>query len=229
MTASLYNRLDGGGRLLKEPIADVVGSHVRARGHRFDHAFEWCAGLGEMGFELLKRDLVERLTLADINPQAMAVSHCIGEAMGHGDNVLHFVSDNLDRVPRDLRFDLVIGNPPNYCNLQPGHPAGAMMARDLRPNDRGWCVHERFFQTIGDHLASNAVLLIQEVEPFARDVFISGHCYDRRPEPPIDTFDRMTRADGLHIEECTPLIEVGDVTSYLLTIRRQTKRKNGDF
>jgi len=223
MAASLYNRLDGGGRLLKEPIADVVAAHVRARGRRFGHAFEWCAGLGEMGFELLERDLVERLSLADINREAMAVSDCIGEAMGRGDEVRHFVSDNLDSVPRDLQFDLVIGNPPNYCNLQPGHPAGAMMARDLRPSDRGWRVHERFYQTIGDYLTGDAVLLIQEVEPFARDVFIVGQCYDRRPEPPIDTFDRMTRAAGLHIEDCTPLIQVGEVTSYLLTIRKLIK------
>jgi len=52
-----------------------------------------------------------------------------------------YTSDNFAAIPKTEKFDLVVANPPNYCNLNPAHPLYERFKDDLRPNDRGWKIH----------------------------------------------------------------------------------------
>jgi methylase of polypeptide subunit release factors len=207
--------LDGYGNYLKQPFVDAV----RHLDRKFASAFEWCSGIGVIGMELLRQNLCERLCLADINPRAIEIAREIAARDELQDRIDFFVSDNMVAVPNTFRFDLVVSNPPNYFNVQKENPWGALLFNDLRPNDRGWQIHRRFYSTIRPYLLPDAVLLIQEVEPYKTEVYIRHTSpYDIREEPPIETFQRMTEENGLKIVETRPFVETPGVSMYLLKI-----------
>jgi hypothetical protein len=167
---------------------------------RFGCAFEWCAGPAFIGFSLLAEGLIDRLCLADINPGAIEYARRTVHLNGLQDRVSLYVSDNMDDIPRNELFDLVVGNPPNYYAINPAHHDYHWLAGDLRPNDPGWRIHGRFYQQIGQHLRPNAYLLIEEVEPFDVRVNVpkgNAIAWDIRPEAPIGVFTKMIREAGL--------------------------------
>src|SRR3954467_4779077 len=68
--------LDGGGMTFGQQYLEVI----REKLGRVGHAFEYCAGPGFIGFSLLANGLCDKLTLADINPEAVkAVRATIAE------------------------------------------------------------------------------------------------------------------------------------------------------
>jgi methylase of polypeptide subunit release factors len=213
-------KFDGAGSVLKTPFVEAV----RRLGRTFEHGFEWCSGMGEIGYAVLGAGLCRQLCLADINPAPLQVAKEIALREGLEKNVRIFQGDNMDAVPQKLRFDLVVANPPNYYNVQKDHPAGALWYKDLRPNDRGWQIHEKFYAAIRSYLAPDAVMLIEEIEPFRKEVHVSVEGkrsdvpYDIRDEVPMDTFDSMTRRNGLKIVDVDVLWDFGDIKSYVLKI-----------
>lgn len=190
MEASIRSEFDGGGSILKSFFVD----EVRKTGRIFNRAFEWCAGMGEIGKALLDAGLCKTLVLADINHKALMLAP---------KEATIYVSDNMKSIPDDERFDLVVSNPPNYFNIQKSHPMGKIFYDDLRPNDRGWEIHKEFYRTIKKYLAPGAVLLIHEVQPFESKVYMDHPTpYDIRDEPPITSFMSMIRQAGLRYEGC---------------------------
>ena len=119
--------LDGGGRHMSYFFVNHISKQI-ANGHRYRHVFEWCSGPGFIGFALLAQGLCQRICLADVNADAIACARKTAEENGLLDKVDLFVSDNLTSVPSDLRFDLVVSNPPNYYGLNPRHPVYAKMS-----------------------------------------------------------------------------------------------------
>lgn len=218
-TPYVREKLDGFGSVLKYPFAAAV----ERLGRRFESAFEWCSGIGEIGMTLLRKDLCARLCLADINPEAIRIAREIAVRDGLAEKIDFFVGDNMSAVPDSFRFDLVVANPPNYFNIQEAHPLGKIYAHDLRPNDRGWKLHEKFYATIGSYLLPGAVMLIEEVEPYKKEVFFphpSGYAgpYDVRDEVPMKVFERMTAKNGFRIEDVSLLTEATGVSLYALKI-----------
>jgi len=189
-SAPLVNEFDGGGSFMKPLFVEAV----RRTGRTFDRVFEWCAGMGEIGFALLDAGLCKSLCIADINPKALSLAR-------PGATV--YVSDNMKSIPEHERFDLVVANPPNYYNVQKSHPIGKLMYDDLRPNDRGWKIHKEFYRTIRRYLTPGALLLIHEVQPYDLEVYIDhGSPYDVREEVPINSFKEMIADGGLNYEDC---------------------------
>lgn len=220
-TPGVREKLDGFGSVLKYPFVSAVEGLNR----HFESAFEWCSGIGEIGMALLKNDLCGRLCLSDINSDAIKIAQEIAIRDHLEKKIDFFVGDNMRSIPHYFKFDLVVANPPNYFNIQTDHPYGKIYAHDLRPNDRGWKLHEKFYATIGRFLLPGAVMLIEEVEPYKKEVFFhhpSGYTgpYDIRDELPIDTFARMTEKNGLRIEDVSLLTQTNDISLYLLKITR---------
>ena len=196
----LENEFDGGGSFLKYPFVEAV----RGAGRKFNRVFEWCAGMGGIGFALLDAGLCKSLCIADINPRALSLAR-------PGATV--YVSDNMKSIPDHERFDLVVGNPPNYFNVQASHPMGKLLYTDLRPNDRGWEIHKEFYKTIRKFLTPGALLLIHEVQPYDLEVYIDHDSpYDVREEVPISSFKEMIADGGLNYEDCIFLAGI----SYLI-------------
>ena len=185
--------LDGGGRSL----APVF--HSALEGRKFKRCFEWCAGPAWIGLWLLENGVCEELVTGDINPAAVEMVNLTIAATGA--NVIAILSDNMDKV--DGKFDLVVGNPPNYCNIQSSHLFGHLR-NDLRPSDVEWNIHRDFYANIREHLADGAELWVSEVEPFQAEVHILGQMYDKRPQLPIVEFMDMMAIGGLRLEKVLP-------------------------
>jgi len=187
--------LDGGGRALA-PVFQAA-----LKGRKFKRCLEWCAGPAWIGFWLLETGVVEELVTVDINPKATEMVEATAAASGYP--VTSYTSDNLREVPKHESFDLVVSNPPNYCNIQPSHPMG-YLRDDLRPSDLDWKAHRDFYREIGGHLNKGAEIWISEVEPFKTQVYVGGHLYEQRFTLPIIAFLDMITDGGLLLEKVSP-------------------------
>ena len=189
-TIEFTPELNGGGTILA-PIFEKVLS-----GKKFNTAFEWCAGPAWIGMWLLENNICKTLVTGDINQKT--INFVQKSAKKHGYDVRSYISDNLKQISKDEKFDLVISNPPNYCNIQRSHPFG-FMRDDLRPSDVDWKIHKDFYNNIGKHLNKNAVMFISEIEPYSKEVYFIDELYDKRSEIPIKEFKKMIESNNLKI------------------------------
>ena len=155
--------LNGGGPVLA-PIFEKVLS-----GRKFDTVFEWCAGPAWIGMWLLENNICKKLITGDINKKT--IDFVKKSAKKHNYNVKTYHSDNLKSIPKEEKFDLVVSNPPNYCNIQKSHHLG-FLRNDLKPSDIEWKAHKDFYNNIGEYLNDNAVMYISEVEPYRQNIYI---------------------------------------------------------
>ena len=187
--------LDGCGPILA-PIFEELLS-----GKKFNTAFEWCAGPAWIGMWLLENNICNTLVTGDINKET--ISYVDKSAKKHGYNVRSYHSDNLKQIPKEEKFDLVIANPPNYCNIQEDHVLG-YLRHDLRPSDIDWKIHKDFYNNITKHLTDDAVMFISEIEPYSKNVYFNDALYDERPEIPMKDFKKMVSSNNLKIIDEIP-------------------------
>jgi len=98
----------------------------------------------------LKEGICKRLTLADINPGAIA---CIKKTLhenGLRDKVEVYESDNLKGLPKSSKFDLVVGNPPNIYAVHPSLEESPTNL--LKTCDPGWKINRDFFTNVPKYL-----------------------------------------------------------------------------
>jgi methylase of polypeptide subunit release factors len=183
-TCTVYYRpdLDGGGRTFGQ---DVV-RFTRERLGPVHHVLEWCAGPGFIGLSLLANGLCTRLTLCDINADAVATAVKSVRRNGLDDRVEVFRADCLDGVP-PRRVDLVVANPPHVC----GERRFPKFGPEILYRDPGWAAHRRFYGAVGRYLAPGADVLIQENSLF------SGP----------DDFAAMIEDAGLALVEAAPSVD----------------------
>lgn len=212
-----YSReLDGDGRSMATMFVEFIKDNYKDK-LPFDCCYEWCSGPGFIGFALLAENICKHLVLADINPKAVDVAKRTIKQNGLSDKVSVYLSDNLKEIPKKHKFDLVVSNPPNYYCLNPLHPSYESLSGDLRPNDPVWKIHKEFYRTIGEFLNEDAVLCIEEVDPFATKCFMPNtdenkplwgpEPFDLRPRPPIIDFREMINAAGLTFDRVVKLPE----------------------
>ena len=202
--------LNGGGPLLAPIFAKILS------GRKFDTAFEWCAGPAWIGMWLLENNICKTLVTGDVNEKT--ISFVQKTANKHGYDVRSYVSDNLKQIPKSEKFDLVISNPPNYCNIQRSHQVG-YLRDDLRPSDIGWKIHKDFYNNIGEYLNKDSEMFISEVEPYTKNFYIDGELYDKRSEIPMKDFKEMVKSNNLKIVKKIPYTWDG-IDCYILKIEQ---------
>ncbi|MEE8360252.1 MAG: class I SAM-dependent methyltransferase [Candidatus Omnitrophota bacterium] len=152
-------RLDGGGMGFGQEYLQVV----KEKFGKIGHVFELCAGPGFIGFSLLANGLCDRLTLADINPEACKACEDTIKKNNLQDRVSVYLSDCLDSIPQDEKWDLVVSNPPHWATLEDAkHEEGTADKKDIKKFDLGLEIHKRFYKGIRKHLKSNGSILLQE-------------------------------------------------------------------
>jgi Methyltransferase small domain len=114
--------------------------------------FEFCAGPGYIGYSLLEAGWCESLALSDINPNAVSSARFTAAHNALEDRVDVYVSDVLDQIPADERWDLVVANPPHFPRAK----------TDLRHYDPSWEMHRRFYATVGRHMNPRGLVLMVE-------------------------------------------------------------------
>lgn len=224
VSVGYFEHLDGDGRSMAEAFVEMLKANFSDR-IPFDCCYEWCSGPGFIGFAVLAAGLCKRLVLADINIEAVKLAKQTVINNGLENQVTVYHSDNLKSIPKDEMFDLVVSNPPNYYCLNPQHPSYARLAGDLRPNDPEWSIHRDFYAHIANHLNEDAVLCIEEVDPFASKCFMPNagensplwgpEPFDIRPREPILDFREMIAQGGLCFDQ-TIILPHSDVPIHVL-------------
>lgn len=126
---------------------------------RCDRLFEFCAGPGYIGYNLLANGFCEHLVLADINPVAVEAAKYTAKFNGIEHRVTTYVSDCLSQIPADERWDMVVGNPPT---LLPGGRED-----DILSNDPDWKVHKSFYASIKRFMKPGGHVMMVEDRGFS--------------------------------------------------------------
>ena len=149
-------QLNGGGSLYAYEFVHVVSQKIG----KVEHVFEYCAGPGFIGFCLLANNLCDRLTLADVNPEAIEAIHETIKINNLQNKVTVYQSDCLDAISKNEKWDLVVSNPPwlPYGDDRPGK----QKSRNLILHDPGNRVHKKFYQDINKFLNPNGSIFFLE-------------------------------------------------------------------
>ncbi len=143
--------LDGGGRGIGQQNVYAVKKLFG----RVDRIHEFCAGPGFIGFALLAEGLCNTLCLSDVNPLAIEAVNETIRINGLEDRVNVYLSDVLEGIPEDEKWDLVVANPPHQNMSQEG-------GRRLRAADPGWRLHKKFYACVRRFLKPNGSCLMWE-------------------------------------------------------------------
>lgn len=161
--------LDGGGLQFRDDLIRVVKEHGKPS---YNHGFEWCAGFGVLGYEMLGLGFCNRLTFSDYYDPAIEV--CLDNAkMNNLSNYVDgYVTPTISGLPKHLKFDLVVSNPPHCVDysefvtglVEQGNPSNP----DIVVNsarlcvDQDWSVHREFFENIKEYLTTDADIFLIE-------------------------------------------------------------------
>ncbi len=150
----LFDRPDlhGGGLALGGEFVRVLLELGIKRANR---AFEFCAGPGYIGYNLLANGFCETLALADVNPVAVEAAKKTAEFNSLTDRVSVYHSDILQDIPAAERWDLVVGNPPHFLQA-------ARNERDLRTIDPEWQIHRAFYLGVKAHMKPESAVIMVE-------------------------------------------------------------------
>ena len=142
----------GGGDSFGQEFLTVIKDKL---GH-IEHLCEFGAGPGYIGFSLLAHGLCDRLTLLDVNPDAVELCKKTIAANHLEDKVTVYLSDCFDGVPESEQWDLIVSNPPHYPSTIEERK------KDIKKYDNDWEVHKKFYQGVGKHLKPKGSILFQE-------------------------------------------------------------------
>ncbi|WP_185921642.1 methyltransferase [Streptomyces sp. WAC06614] len=169
LSVSYTDGLDGGGNT----FGRAYEPFVRDRIGRVGSVFEWCAGPGFIGFSLLAAGLCDRLDLGDVNPDAgAAVGRTVAENDLHG-RVRFHLSDGFEAVPDDLRWDLMVGNPP-HVNAAAAASHYQRTRSPLIWKDTDWAIHRDFYAAAPGRLRPGGSVLVQENHRFSTPEDFTG-------------------------------------------------------
>ena len=148
------DEIDGGGARFGQDFLAYLPDRIG----KAEHALEWCAGPGFIGFSLLAAGLCTKLTLIDVNPAATAACGYTVRSNGLDDRLRVYDSDCMDSVEHGESYDLVVANPPHCSDTTPS-PGGHTQ---LIYNDVGWAVHRKFYRQIPEYLSPDGLVIMQE-------------------------------------------------------------------
>jgi len=145
--------LNGGGMRFGQQYIPVI----REKFGKVGHVFEFCSGPGFIGFSLLANNLCNKLTLADINPEAIKVCNETIKKNNLGSVVSTYLSDCLDGIPETEKWDLVVSNPPHtFCSSEDEYKKNMILY------DPHFRIHRKFYRDIRKFLKPTGSVLFQE-------------------------------------------------------------------
>jgi methylase of polypeptide subunit release factors len=140
---------------------------------QYKRAYEWCAGIGAVGFEILGQGLCEHVVFSDYYDLAITNCYTTAEKNNIRDKVTGYTTPRIGDIPDTEVWDLVVGNPPHNWSMVDFMADLSMenvVPENIRSNlarqliDDGMETHKEFFQNIRKHVTDNADLLIWEAD-----------------------------------------------------------------
>ena len=128
-----------------------------------ERIFEFCAGPGYIGYSLLAAGFCQKLTLADVNPESVDLARRTAERAGGADRVSVHLSDALEQIPDDERWDIVVGNPPHFLPEKPPNelPRG-LDTTSIIYFDPDWEVHRKFYSRVKRFMKPGGLVVMLE-------------------------------------------------------------------
>lgn len=161
--------LDGGGNFFKQFFVKIIKQHGKLT---YKNGFEWCAGHGIIGFELLSLGICNTIAFSDKYPRS--IESCLYNATENNitDKVHGYVSSTIKDIPTGELWDLVVSNPPHAWNWD--HTQDDTDENTYRILvDHHMETHTEFFLNIKERLSKDADLFILEHDQSVRDKYIS--------------------------------------------------------
>jgi len=146
---------------------------------RVESLCEFGCGPGFIGFSLLAQGWCQRLTLIDVNPEALALCQQTIWANRLQSRVRILCSDGLRHVSPGMCWEAVVSNPPHWDGTETQYQGYQ------RYYDPGWRIHRAFYARVRTHLVPGGSVLFQE------------HGQASRPA----LFQQMIEAGGLAIRQ----------------------------
>jgi len=147
---------DGGG---SEQYTDFL-DHIKSTGKTYKHCLEWCSGLGAIGYSLLDAGICESVTFMDIHKPSIENALYNAQKNNVSDKVQAYHLDAIQKLPKHLTFDLVVGNPPH----SQGNPENFEGDWYRKIVDNNWDTHREFFINIKDYLSPSSDIILSEIE-----------------------------------------------------------------
>jgi methylase of polypeptide subunit release factors len=153
---SFTHELNGSGDILGAELVEVI--QTLYPGRVFNNCLEWCSGPGFLGFSILGNKLCRNLHLSDIyEPAKLIVNKTISDNK-LTDCVNFYLSDNFKNIPTNMKFDLIVANPPHF-NCDPYAP---LLTDQRRYKDSDWAIHQDFFNNVKSFLTPDGKILLIE-------------------------------------------------------------------
>jgi methylase of polypeptide subunit release factors len=162
-----YDRsVDGGGSTFGREFIPYIKERYPDR--VFDHALEWCAGPGFIGFGLLQTGLCNHIHLLEKHAPAVEMLNRSKSTAQDPEKVHIYHTNTPKNIPVGEKFDLVVGNPPWFKNKT----LMKTMVNPLHFNednvricvDQDWTAHAEFFKHIKNYLSTDGVILLSQCE-----------------------------------------------------------------
>jgi methylase of polypeptide subunit release factors len=167
---SLY---DGGGTSIGYDMCkhQLVLKHIS----NINTTLEMCSGPGFIGYYLLFNNLTKQLWLSD---KFDGVLPGIKETNKSNKVDVSFIhSDCFQNFPKDLKFDLIIGNPPHFQKDEKwiwDRKTKDEVDASYRINlDEDLKFHKEFFKNVKNYLNKNGKIIFVENNVFINDKIIS--------------------------------------------------------
>lgn len=148
--------LDGGG---STQYTDFLGL-LNNKGKRYTHGLEWCSGLGAIGYSILDAGLCEYVSFMDLYSSSKDYTIINSITNNVEDKVSFYHLDAIHKLPIELKFDLVVANPP-HCPTVEIENFNANGIRMI--HDDGWKIHHEFFMNIKSYLEPGADIFLSEI------------------------------------------------------------------
>ena len=153
---------DGGG---SSQYIDFI-EPVRNQNKIYTYGLEWCAGLSAIGFMLIDQKLCKKIVFMDKYEPSLTNALANAERNNCSNLVEVICIDEIQKIPFDYRFDLIVANPPH------GTTESSVTTDDKNEFeyetvrrvtlDIDWKIHKEFFQNITKYLLPNADVFISE-------------------------------------------------------------------
>jgi hypothetical protein len=177
-TMKYSSHLDGGGAWMRHAFLDIIRTHGKSQ---YNSGFEWCAGLGLIGFEILTNNLCRRMSFSDYYDKA--IYHCLNYAkeIHMEEKVSGYVTPEIGKIPNTIKWDLVVSNPPHAFEYYEDIIAGLQDGNEFQKSntarilmDEDYQIHIEFFKNISSHLTPDADVFIYQPANLPSDVVQVG-------------------------------------------------------
>jgi len=149
--------MDGGGTTFGQLYPKMLQYLYPDR--KFKNVLEWCCGPGFIAYRLLADGIAENIFLMDafrpsLRSCEVTADH-LPERLAGRATIIH--ADDVRKIPENLKFDLIVSNPPWFATLQYFDDNTNRIGMD-----KDWQAHKNFFNHIKPHLADDGIILLQE-------------------------------------------------------------------